>query len=110
MKEQRGLSVIGYILLLSMGALLAFKLIPPYTENFMIQRIFKKLAVNPGFQDGNALRTAFQRYAEIDSVTNINADDLEISKTAISAKYSVKVPLFGNINLLLEFKPSSAVN
>ena len=110
MKKQRGLSVIGYIVLLSMGALLVVKLAPPYTEYFMIQRIFKKLVVNPGLQDGKALKNAFQRYADMDSVTRINADDIEISNTAISAKYSVKVPLFGNINLLLEFNPSSAVD
>ena len=113
MKNQHGLGIIGYIFvlfLLSMGALLVFKLFPPYTEYFTIQRIFKNLAVNPGLQDGKALKNAFQRYADIDNVTGINADDIEISNTAVSAKYSVKVPLFANINLLLEFNPSSAVD
>src|SRR5450759_388380 len=116
MKNQHGLGITGYIFvlfLLSMGALLVFKLFPPYTEYFTIQRIFKNLAVNPGLQDvqdGKALKNAFQRYAAINNVTGINADDIEISNTAVSAKYSVKVPLFGNINLLLEFNPSSAVD
>lgn len=113
MKNQHGLGITGYIFvlfMLSMGALLVFKLFPPYTEYFMIQREFKNLTVNPGLQDGKALKSAFQRYAGINNVTGINADDIEISNTAVSAKYSVKVPLFGNIDLLLEFNPSSAVD
>lgn len=113
MKNQHGLGITGYIFvlfMLSMGALLVFKLFPPYTEYFMIQREFKNLTVNPGLQDGKALKSAFQRYADINNVTGINADDIEISNTAVSAKYSVKVPLFANINLLLEFNPSSAVD
>jgi hypothetical protein len=113
MKNQHGLGITGYIFvlfLLSMGALLVFKLFPPYTEYFMIQREFKNLTVNPGLQDGKALKSAFQRYADINNVTGINAADIEISNTAVSAKYSVKVPLFANINLLLEFNPSSAVD
>jgi hypothetical protein len=113
MKNQHGLGITGYIFvlfLLSMGALLVFKLFPPYTEYFMIQREFKNLTVNPGLQDGKALKSAFQRYADVNNVTGINAADIEISNTAVSAKYSVKVPLFANINLLLEFNPSSAVD
>jgi uncharacterized protein DUF4845 len=110
MNKQRGLSLIGYIVLVSLCALLAAKMFPAYTEYFMIQRIFKKLVVDPGLKDSKALRSAFQRYADMDSITGIKADDLDVSNTSISASYSVKVPLVGNVNLLLEFNPSIAAN
>jgi Tfp pilus assembly protein PilE len=110
MKKQRGLSLIGYIVLVSLCALLAVKLFPAYTEYFMIQRIFKALVVDPGLKDVKALRRAFERFAEIDNITGIKADDIEVSSTAISAQYSVKVPLIANVNLLLEFNPSTAAN
>lgn len=111
MKKQYGLSSMGQlfvVFLLIMGALLIFKLFPPYTEYFTIQRIFKGLAVNPGLQDGKAVKRAFESRAIVDNVTVINKDDIEISSVAVSAKYRVVVPLFGNINLLLDFNPSSA--
>ena len=111
MKRQHGLGTMGNIfvlLLLAMGVLLVFKMVPPYMEYFTIQRIFRSLAVNPGLQDGKEVKRAFERSADIDNVTAINKEDIEISNVAVSANYRVKVPLFGNINLLLEFNPSSA--
>jgi uncharacterized protein DUF4845 len=108
MKKQRGLSLIGYIVLVSLCALVGIKLFPPYTEYFMIQRIFKKLVVDPGLKDGKAVRSAFERHADMDHVTAIKGDDLDVSNTGISAKYSVKVPVVANVNLLLEFNPSTA--
>lgn len=113
MKNQQGLSPIGFIFvvfLLGMGTLLAFKLFPVYTEYFMIQRTLKNLTVNPGLQDVKAVRGAFQRYAIVNSVSGLDENDLEISRTEISAKYSVRVPLIANISLFIEFNPSASVD
>jgi hypothetical protein len=48
----------------------------------------------------------------MDYITDITADDIEISKDAgaltLSASYSVKIPVAGNMSLVLEFNPSSA--
>ena len=47
----------------------------------------------------------------MDSVTGVTTDDLVISKEggalAMSASYSKKIPLVGNVSLLIEFNPSA---
>ncbi len=111
MKKQHGLGALGNIFVvfvLIVGALLAFKLFPAYSEYFTIKRIFKAVAASPGATDARELKRAFERYATIDNVTAIKSDDIEISNGAVIANYRVIVPLVGNVSLMLEFNPSSA--
>jgi hypothetical protein len=117
MNRQRGLGLLRNIFVVFMliaGVALAFKLVPPYTEYFMIKQIFKSLTVNPGLKelqaDRSALYTELKRHTTVGNVTTIKIEDIDISATAISARYSVRLHLFGNISLLLEFYPSSAAN
>ena len=113
MKNQHGLSALGLIFVmfvLGMSALLVFKLFPAYTEYFMIQKTFKNLTVNPGLQDGKEVKNAFRSNAIVNNITGIDENDIEITNTSISARYSVRVPLFGNVSLVLEFNPSATVN
>ena len=116
MKKQRGVSLGGLIVvlfLLIIGALLGFKLFTPYTQYFTVQKTFKALAQNPDLRSGNRreIAAAFQRYQVIDNITAIGGDDIEITKDGneitLSASYSVKVPLFHNISLLIDFAPTS---
>jgi len=117
MKKQRGLSLSGLIavcFILIVVALLGFKLFSPYMEFFTIQKTFKEIANDPEVKNGTIkdVRTAFAKHSMIDNTSAIGSDDLEISKDgsdiAISASYSVKVPLFYNISLVIDFNPSSA--
>lgn len=111
MSRQHGLGTLGnlfVLLILFMFLLLGLKSIPPYIEYFSIQRIFKSLSVNPGLDDAKAVKRAFDRNATIENITAITPDDIEVSPVAVSAHYRVRVPLFGNVSLLLEFSPSSA--
>ena len=116
MKNQRGLSLGGFIVvlfLLLMVALLGFKLFTPYTEYFAIQKTFRKLAEDPAVKTGTRrdLAAAFQPYELIDRITAIGAEDIEVAKEGneviLSARYSVKVPLFHNISILIDFAPTS---
>jgi hypothetical protein len=110
MKKQRGLGMLGnmfVVFMLIVGALLAFKLFPAYSEYFAIKRIFKSVAASPGLKDARELKRAFERYATIDNVTAIKPEDIEISNGAVIANYRVIVPLVANASLLLEFNPSS---
>ncbi len=49
---------------------------------------------------------------QLEGITAINGDDIEITKSGnnviISASYQVKVPLFKNYTLLIDFNPTSA--
>ena len=116
MKNQRGLSLGGFIVvlfLLLMVALLGFKLFTPYTEYFAIQKTLRKLAEDPAAKTWTQrdLNAAFQPHALIDRISAINAQDIEMGKegndVVLSANYSVKVPLFHNISLIIDFAPTS---
>lgn len=117
MNKQRGIGLTGLIVgvvVLVMGALLGFKLFTPYTEYFTIQKTFKSLTQNPALRSGNRteILSAYRRYTQIDSITAIGEDDIEVTKDGntfvLSASYSVKVPLVANLSLVIDFAPSSA--
>ena len=117
MKTQRGVSLPGLIIVLFLViviALLGFKLFRPYAEFFTIQKAFKELSMRPEIKSGvrRDVMAAWQPIATIQNIQTLTGEDIEVTKegndTIISANYSVKVPLFHNISLLIDFNPSSA--
>ena len=117
MKTQKGISVMGLMLvlfLLIVVALLGFKLFRPYTEYFTIQKAFTALSQKPEVKNGTRrdAMAAWQPIAVIQNIQTLSGDDIEITKEGnnviISASYSVKVPLFHNISLLIDFNPTSS--
>lgn len=117
MKKQLGVSLSGLILvcfMLVFVALLGFKLFTPYSQYFTLVKTFKILAVNPEVKSGTRGQAmgVWSRYAQIDNITAITGDDIEITKegneVVLSASYSVKVPLFANISIMIDFTPTSA--
>lgn len=117
MKRQRGVTLSGLLMTLFAAifvVLLGFKLFEPYKQFFTIQKTLKTLAVNPEVRSGgrSEFRTAWQRYAMLEKIDAVSADDVEITRAGneivLSASYSVKVPLYGNVSLLFDFAPSSA--
>jgi hypothetical protein len=117
MKKQLGVSLSGLLMVsfvLILVLLLGFKLFKPYSEYFALQKIFKTLAVKPEVRDGTRreLMVAWAPYANLEAVTAINGDDIEMTKSGniliLSASYQVKVPLFKNYTLLIDFNPSSS--
>ena len=117
MKRQLGVTLTGMIFVsfvLIMVALLGFKLFNPYMQYFAIVKTFKAIAVNLEVRNGTRRDFVgpWSRYAQIENITAISGDDVEITKEGnsitLSASYSVKVPLFANFSLLIDFNPSSA--
>jgi hypothetical protein len=57
------------------------------------------------------IRTAFERRADIDDIDVIGPKDLEITKegneVVVSAAYSKRIPLFANVNVVIDFAASS---
>ncbi|MFZ2540359.1 MAG: DUF4845 domain-containing protein [Gallionella sp.] len=114
--QQRGLSFGGFILgafLLVLVSITGLKIIPVYIQNAEIKSVFSTISHDPDMQKASPreIRTSFEKRADIDNITAIKADDIEINiengQIELSASYSVKVPLFGNASLVLEFNPSS---
>ena len=117
MNKQRGVSLTGLIMTLiglTLVALLGFKVFGPYKQFYTIQKVFKQLAVNPEVKSGGRREfiMAWSKYAMTDDVNAVGGDEIELTKEGndlvISASYSVRVPLFKNLSLLMDFTPSSA--
>lgn len=116
MNRQRGVSLSGMLMVcvvLIFVALLGFKLFTPYSEFFAIQKVFKTLAQKPEVKNGGKreLMQGWAAYATIERIGAISGDEIEVTREGtnvhLSAAYTVKVPLFKNFSLLIDFAPSS---
>jgi hypothetical protein len=93
--------------------LLGFKLFQPYTEYFAIQKVFKTLSLKPEVRNGGKreFMQGWAAYATIERIGAISGDEIEITREGtnvyFSASYTVKVPLFKNFSLLIDFNPTS---
>ena len=115
--KQRGVTFGGFIMVLALlGGLAIFsmKLIPAYIENGKIQKAFDVITHDPAMQTATAaeIRESFYKRANtMDNVTTVTSNDIEINKDGgrlkLSASYSTKIPLAGNVSLLIEFNPSA---
>lgn len=114
--RQTGISLIGFILIciaLIFVSVFAFKLVPPYIEQYTINKIFRQIAYNPEFVNATAadVRAAYGRQVSIDSVSAVGVSDLVITRESgqlvIEAEYRVTIPLVSNVSLLVDFKASS---
>ena len=118
LKQQRGVTFGGFIMvlvLLVVVAILAMKLIPAYLENAKIQKSFESIVRDQSMKTATIaeIRDSFYKRANVmDNVTTVSSADIEVSKEGavltLSATYNVKVPLAGNVNLLIEFKPTAS--
>ena len=115
--RQRGVSFVGMIMIAAgviFVAILGMKLVPAYMHSAQIAQIFKTIAHDPAMQGASIkeIKESYSKRANINYITDITAEDIDISKgdgqLNLSASYSVKIPLAGNITLLLEFNPSSS--
>ena len=116
MHKQSGITLTGMVLgsiVFILLLLLAFKLVPVYTEYYAIQRNFKALAEDPNLKSANRRQVAiaFASRATVDDIRSVRADDIQVTKTGngivVSAEYEKRVHLFHNVSACFEFKPSS---
>ncbi len=115
--RQRGITYTGFILIAAgiiFAAVIGMKLVPAYIHSAQIAQIFKTIASDPSMQGASIkdIKDSYTKRANINYITDITAEDIEISKgdgrLFLSTSYSVKIPVAGNITLLLEFNPSSS--
>lgn len=106
---QRGISITSLILvlaLLGVAGIFAMRLIPAYIEYNAIKK-----AIANAKQTGGTLRdmqAAFDRNADINSVDAITGRDLVITRDTgepqISFAYEKRLPLAGNVSLVIDFE------
>lgn len=115
--KQRGVSLTGLLMgsvVVILVALLSLKLVPAYVHNSQIAQIFQAMAADPALAGASIrdIKDSYFKRAMVNDIKDITAEDIEIENDngvlSLSASYSVKIPLFGNITLVLDFNPSSS--
>jgi hypothetical protein len=116
MNKHRGISLIGLLItsgVLVFFALMGFKLMPSYLEYFTVKRVVADIANSPEVRGGSLhdVQAAFARRAQIDNITSVTANELEVTKTGegfeIAVSWAARVPLFGNLNACIDFEVKS---
>ncbi len=116
--RQRGIGFGGFVFgafLLVVVSIFGLKLIPAYMQEATIKNVFNAITHDPDMQKASMreIRSSFDKRANIDRITAITSEDIEISSSdngrlRLSATYSVKIPLASNVSLVLDFNPTSA--
>lgn len=118
-KQQQGMTTLGAIFvggILVFAAIIVMKIAPSYIEYWSVRKILSAMAHDPAVpsMSDREIRDSFDRRADIDDVNSIKGEDLDISKASgqvmITASYSSKVHLFGNLNACMDFNASTGSN
>lgn len=116
MKKEKGLTLTGMVLASIVGVillLLAFKIVPVYTEYYAIERNLKAMAMDPKLRNGGpkAVAGAWALRASVDDLNSLDGEYIEMTKQGeeivLTGEYSKKVPLVRNVSACFDFKPSS---
>jgi hypothetical protein len=109
--RQSGVTLGGLVIVLIILGLVAavgLKLIPSYIEYFKAKGAIEAIG-NDRSKSGSVaeIRKAFDARANIDDITAVKAQDLEITKeggdVVISFSYRKEIPLAGNVGLYVDF-------
>ena len=110
--RQRGVTFIGWLLLLAPVAILLYagiRLTPLYLEYMNVARTLEQVKTE---YDGNgatasAVRTSIEKHFDVEDVKTITVKDIVIQTQgramAVSATYDASVDLFSNVGLVVKF-------
>lgn len=113
MGNQRGITVIGMIvacIVIIIVAIGGLKIAPAYIEYFKAKKAIVVIAQTRG-SSVQQIREAFERRSAIDDIDVIGPKDLDITKegndVVVSFAYSKRIPLFANVNVVIDFAAHS---
>jgi hypothetical protein len=116
-KKQIGMGILGFVLIFAaviLVAVAALKIGPAYSEFSTAKRAIVAIAQGGEARGGTVadVRKAFDRRANVDAITVITPQDLEVTKDGselvISFAYAKKVPLFANVAVCIDFFASTS--
>lgn len=111
-QKQRGASMwqmMFYVGLAFVVVYLALRLTPIYLEGMSVKKAFSQLQSNGASMTRQEVKSKVDSQFTVDSVKRVSSKDLEFKslrsgKTEVSLDYDVKVPLVGNLTLVVEFR------
>ncbi len=111
-RKQRGLTLIGFIIVLAFGLLIAYtgmRVIPMYLEYYALINALNTLQTTPGAKDmepsrmrTNIINSLWVSY----SSNNIKREHIRISRSdgvKVRVAYEVRKPWVGNLDLIGKF-------
>jgi hypothetical protein len=116
MRKEQGVTLTGFIVvsvIMIFVLLFAFKIGPSYFEYYTIKKQLKSLAADPVSRAPTRrdFEAAFTARQTLENIQSIGAGDVTITKEGndvlLSAEYSTKVHLFGNLSACMDFAPDS---
>jgi uncharacterized protein DUF4845 len=114
--KQKGVTLSGLLMwsvILIIIAMFGMKLAPVYIEYAAVQKALSAIANDSTLKDAarREIRLAFSKRANIDNIDVIRGSDIKISQQngqiVLKADYSVTIPLFANISMLIDFNATS---
>jgi hypothetical protein len=111
-KQQRGVTLIGWVILLAPVALVfyvAIRVMPVYLNYMKVARTLEQVKGEVSADSANAatIRNAIEKHFDVESVDYPTVKDVKISREGrswvIQAAYDDQAPLFANAFILLTF-------
>ncbi|MCP3999771.1 MAG: DUF4845 domain-containing protein [Gammaproteobacteria bacterium] len=112
--QQRGMTTIGFAMLLALFGLIAFgviQLIPVYLENMKVVQLLNGLKSDLDGQNATLpqIKTDIDKYIDIESLSDFDLrSDFLISRSPngflVSVEYERQRPYLANVSLLAEFE------
>jgi hypothetical protein len=116
MKNQRGMTLIGWVIVLAVIAFfatLAMRLVPMYQEYYGVLQIMKDMEIELKNNNlsKNEVETLLARRFDIGYIHNVDKEDIEILRgknsayiTKVVIDYEVRKPFIAHIDLVGHFK------
>ena len=114
-RTQRGMTLIGFIIVLAVVGIFAYvamKLVPMYSEYYAVKSALKGLQAEPGIanRDPAKIQDLFFRRLYISYAENVKAENVKIERIdggwTMSVDYEVRKPLMGNLDVVGKFSTS----
>ena len=117
-KSQKGMTAIGWLLILMMVgvfALVGIKLIPVYLDGYKIASSMEALAADSSMhgKSPRELKTNLLKRLDINMVYDIKGEDIDVARDqngfSVEIDYEPRVPLFGNLYFVVVFDKTVVV-
>lgn len=114
-KRQRGLALSALLLwgiAIGLVAILVIRVLPDVIEYSKIRHAVKAVASEASGKTVAEIRHAYGQYAEVEHIKTLGPADLDVFKeenqVVVAFAYERRIPLAGNVSLLIEFSGSSS--
>lgn len=115
MRRQRGLALSALLLwgiVIALVAILVIRVLPDVIEYYKIRHAVKAVVAGSTGKTVGEIRHAYGQYAEVEHIKTLGPADLDVYKedshVVVAFAYERRIPLVGNVSLVIDFEGSSS--